>query len=271
MIITQMDRLFVSKMLSLKEFGYYSLAYTAGIAISLLQTSLNNAALPALAEAGSHGRAELAARYDKVSELTSFAVALPCALLVFFGFDILKAWVGEDAARHASEPLSLLAVGFFLNAAVSSAYLSAIAKRRADIPAAVNAASLVVYAPLLYWLILKWGPSGAAAGWAFFNASYIITFVPPVHGKVLHERLARWLWHALSAPILAAAIAVGAMKLAADAVGNPLFTWVALLLTVPIFALAAYFMISGSLRDAIRRTNLLGIVNPQRRAPSGQE
>jgi O-antigen/teichoic acid export membrane protein len=162
-------------------------------------------------------------------------------------------------------------VGFFLNAAVSSAYLSAIAKRRADIPAAVNAASLVVYAPLLYWLILKWGPSGAAAGWAFFNASYIITFVPPVHGKVLHERLARWLWHALSAPILAAAIAVGAMKLAADAVGNPLFTWVALLLTVPIFALAAYFMISGSLRDAIRRTNLLGIVNPQRRAPSGQE
>ena len=254
MAITQMDRLFVSKMLSLQAFGYYSLAYTAGIAISLLQTSINNASLPSLAEAASHGSEELAARYDKISEFTSFAVALPCALLVFFGGDILRAWVNEDAARNAALPLALLAVGFFLNAAVSSAYLASVATRRADIPAWVNAASALVYAPLLYLLIRAWGPAGAAAGWALFNGSYLLSFVPAVHGKVLHRSNLPWAWHALVAPLLAAIMSAGSLKLGAIYFATALATWSAVVAAIPVYAMLTYMLISPALKQAVRRT-----------------
>jgi len=157
MLLTQMDRIFVSKLLSLQAFGYYSLAYTAGIAISLLQLSINSATLPAYAEAASHGTGELAERYAKVSELMSFAAALPCFLLVFFGGDILKVWVSADAARGAGVPLMLLAAGFFVNAAVSNAYLAAVATRNAGIPAMVNAVGALLYAPALFALTRSFG------------------------------------------------------------------------------------------------------------------
>ena len=254
MVITQMDRLFVSKLLSLEAFGYYSLAYTAGIAISLLQTSINNAALPSLAEAAAIGKSELAARYRMLSELTSFTVALPCALLIFFGADILQVWVNDEAARNAGPVLVFLAVGFFLNAAVSSAYLSAVATRRADIPAWVNAGSLLLYAPLLYGLIEQWGASGAAIGWAIFNATYVLTLVPNVHRVVLRDALLPWLWHGLAAPLLAATIAVGSMRLLAAIVGLPLATWAALGLSLPLFGLIGYLLISPALRLALPGT-----------------
>ena len=258
MAITQMDRLFVSKMLSLQQFGYYSLAYTAGIAISLLQTSVNNAALPSLAEAASHGTPELAARYDKVSELTSFAVALPCALLVFFGGDILRVWVNQDAALNAGPPLAFLAIGFFINAAVSSAYLSTVATRNASIPATVNAIGAVLYAPLLFGLIKMWGPIGAATGWAIFNASYILTFVPTVHRKVLRETYAPWLLHGLVIPAATAGAAVGAMKFLSDLFGMTLITWAGFLLAIPLYAFLCYWLVTPPLRQAISQSGPLG-------------
>jgi O-antigen/teichoic acid export membrane protein len=266
MAITQMDRLFVSNMLSLKAFGYYSLAYTAGIAISLLQTSINNAALPALAEAASHGTGELGERYKKVSELTSFAVALPCALLVFFGADILRVWVNEDAAQNAGPVLALLAIGFFLNAAVSTAYLSAVATRHAEIAARVNALGALLYAPLLYGLIKMWGPVGAATGWAIFSASWILTFVPTVHRQILRKSYSSWLVHGLFIPMATGSAAVGAMKFIANLFGIPWVTWAGLLLALPLYAFLAYWVVSPSLKQAVLRTGPLGLILPSRRA-----
>jgi O-antigen/teichoic acid export membrane protein len=262
MLLTQMDRLFVSKMLSLEAFGYYSLAYTAGIAISLLQVSINNATLPAFAEAASHGTRELAARYAKVSEFTSFAVALPCFLLIFFGFDILRVWVSVDAARSAGMPLILLAAGFFINAAMSNAYLSSVATRNARIPAIVNAVAVLVYAPALFVLTKAFGTAGAAGGWLLLNVYYAWTLLPAVHRKVLGEPVLPWLWHALGAPALCALFAVGAMKLVANAIGGSVATWTAFVLAVPLYAVIGHQLISAPLRDALGRAGALAIFLP---------
>lgn len=265
MLITQMDRIFVSNMLSLEAFGYYSLAYTAGIAISLLQVSINNAALPALAEAASHSQNELATRYAKVSELTSFAVALPCFLLVFFGADILRVWVSEDAARGAGLTLTLLSIGFFINAAVSSAYLSAVATRQANIPATVNAIGALLYVPALYSLTKMFGAVGAASGWALLNLYYVLTLLPAVHRRILHVPLFSWLFHGFAAPILAGLLAVGTMKWIANSFDTPLVTWTAFALALPLYAALGYLLLSPSLKTALTRNGVLALLVPSSR------
>jgi O-antigen/teichoic acid export membrane protein len=268
MLLTQMDRIFVSKLLSLQAFGYYSLAYTAGIAISLLQLSINSATLPAYAEAASHGTGELAERYAKVSELMSFAAARPCFLLVFFGGDILKVWVSADAARGAGVPLMLLAAGFFVNAAVSNAYLAAVATRNAGIPAVVNAAGALLYAPALFALTRSFGTVGAAFGWVLLNLYYLPTLVTAVHRKVLHQPVLPWLWHGFAAPVIAGVAAVGAMKAGAVALGSPIATWAAFVAAVPIYALVAYALISPALRAVLHRQGGLALVLPFGRTSS---
>lgn len=265
MLLSQLDRILVSKLLSLQAFGYYSLAYTAGIAISLLQVSINNAALPAFAEAASHGTGELRMRYAKVSELTSFAVALPCFLLVFFGTDILRVWVNEDAAQGAGLPLALLSLGFFINAAMSNAYLSAVATRNAAIPAVVNAVGAVLYAPALYALTRGFGTVGAAAGWALLNLYYSLTLLPAIHRRVLDEPLFPWLWHGLAAPAATALVAVGGLKVIAGSLGTPLATWTAFVLAVPLYASLGYLLISPALRGALSRSGALAVFLPSSR------
>jgi O-antigen/teichoic acid export membrane protein len=260
-----MDRIFVSKLLSLQAFGYYSLAYTAGIAISLLQLSINSATLPAYSEAASHGTGELAERYAKVSELMSFAAALPCFLLMFFGGDILKVWVSADAARGAGVPLMLLAAGFFVNAAVSNAYLAAVATRNAGIPAMVNAVGALLYAPALFALTRSFGTVGAAFGWVLLNLYYLPTLVPTVHRKVLHQPVLAWLWHGFAAPMVAGVAAVGAMKASAVALGSPVATWAAFVAAVPLYVLIGYALISPALRAALHRQGGLALVLPSGR------
>jgi len=256
-LVTQMDRLFVSKMMSLEAFGYYSLACTAAAGIALLQISINNATMPAFAEAASHGTEELAARYAKVSEFTAFAVALPCFLVAMFAPEILRLWVSDGAARAAGLPLGLLLVGFFINAAISSAYLCSIATRNALIPATVNGLGALLYLPLLYVLIRSFGLTGAATGWLILNLYYVPTLVPAVHRRVLGQSALPWLWHGFAAPALVALISIGSMKMVAILAGSSVVTWIAFALAIPIYALLAYPLISAPLRKMVAPANAL--------------
>jgi O-antigen/teichoic acid export membrane protein len=261
MLLTQMDRLFVSKLLSLGAFGYYSLAYTTAIGISLLQVSINTASLPAFSQAAAQGgQGELRQRYGMASELMAYVTALPCCALIVFGADILRIWVGDDAARGASAALALLAAGSFLNAAVSNAYIAAVATRAAAIPAWVNAVGILAYAPLLYWLTARAGTSGAASGWVLLNLYYLFSLLPLVHGRVLGAPLGGWLWRCLALPALVAIAAFVPLKAAAALAGSGITTWVALALAILAYGLLSLAAMSRNLRDGLLDFGPIGAV-----------
>ena len=139
LVLSQADRIAVSKLLSLEAFGYYSIAYSASIVISLVQTSINSASFPAFSHSFSSGHdAELMSRYDKVSHLMGLVVALPCFVLVFFGHEILQLWISTTVADEASVTMAWLAMGFFLNAMVSNAYMAAVACGQPNLPLKIN-------------------------------------------------------------------------------------------------------------------------------------
>jgi O-antigen/teichoic acid export membrane protein len=266
MLITQLDRILVSKLLSLDALGYYTLAYTAGIGISLLQMSINTASLPAFAEAAAQQSEAFARRYSKVSELMAYAIALPSSVLIFFGSDILRVWVGADAARGAGTPLMLLAVGCFLNAVVSSAYIASVGTRRPDIPAAVNAIAILVYVPALYLLISAYGIIGAAACWMLLNIYYLCSLLPAVHHQVVHAPLAAWLWRCLALPALLAIAAFMPLKSASVWMSNEAATWVALAAAMAFYAVGGFLLMSSSLRAELSKFGFLSVIAPSKRA-----
>ena len=265
MLITQLDRIFVSKLLSLSALGYYTLAYTTGIAISLLQTSINTASLPAFAQAAAQDEASLVRRYMKVSELMAYFIALPSFILVFFGSDILRVWVGADGARGAGLPLMLLSVGFFINAIVSNAYIASVATRRANIPAIVNFVAILIYAPALYLLISRYGIAGAAFCWAVLNFCYLCSLVPAVHHKVVRAPLADWLWRCLAVPSLLAIAIFLPLKSASALLAHEAATWIALAIAIAIYAAGAFLLMSQNLRAELSKLGFLGVFTPSSR------
>jgi O-antigen/teichoic acid export membrane protein len=264
MLITQLDRILVSKLLSLSALGYYTLAYTAGIGISLLQMSINTASLPAFAQAAAQDEASLARRYMKVSELMGYFIALPSFILLFFASDILRLWVGPDAARGAGLPLSILSIGCFLNAVVSNSYVAAVATRKVRIPAVVNMIAVVIYLPALYLLIAGFGIVGAASCWALLNAYYLCSLLPAVHFRVVHAPLADWLWRCLAIPSLLAIAIFMPLKSAAAQIAIEAATWIALALAVVIYVAGAFLLMSPGLRTELSKFGLLAVIVPSR-------
>ena len=182
MLLTQIDRLAIGKLLGLEALGYYSVAYTAAMGLSLLQTAINNAALPAFASThGAGNGAALAGRYERISELMGFVLTPAALTLIFFGHDIFRIWVGAAVADAAYPTLGLLAGGFLLNAAFSSCYIFAVAAGEPLLFLRANLIGLLLFVPALLAGVLLGGIAGAAAAWLALNLYYLAHVLPRVH------------------------------------------------------------------------------------------
>jgi len=249
LLLTQSDRLVIGKLLDLQALGFYSLAYTVAVGGALMQTAINSAMLPAFAQA-SVEKSWASSRYNKASELMAFGLAPLCALLVFFGHDLLRLWVGLASADGAYAALAFLATGFFLNALVSNAYTVAVGFGRPDIPFKANLVVTLIYLPLLCVLTWKGGIVGAAIAWVALNLCYFFNLVPIVHCKLLELRTWVWLRQTVLPFVVAAAAAIGGAKALTFAIG-PAWALLCLALSVAIYFAIAFWQLSSESRDTI--------------------
>ncbi len=249
LVLSQADRLAVTKLLSLEALGYYSIAYNASIVISLVQSAINNASFPAFSHSFSSGQhAELLSRYNKTSQLMAVVVALPCFVLVFFGHEVLTVWINAKVADEAAFTMAWLAVGFFFNAVVSNAYMAAVACGRPDLPLKVNLLALMAYLPTLYWLVNAQGVSGAAMAYACLNAYYVFSMVPLVQARVMRQGFGIWLRENLLPFMLAGLIAFGGAKMLASSMQPGWLTVFPAVLGLAFYSVATWFLLSKSLR-----------------------
>jgi O-antigen/teichoic acid export membrane protein len=193
MVFTQADRIIISALRPLAELGYYSLAVSVVMSLSVIQGFITTAILPALAadySAGLGGR--LRERYAKATQALIYVITLPACILVFFGYDLLQAWTTTVAAEHAAVVLALLSVGFLFNASVSIAYTLAIASGHTHLPLRVNLLALIGYVPALYFATSRWGIVGAAVVWVFLNAYFLLTLLPLVETRIVRSSVSQW-------------------------------------------------------------------------------
>lgn len=191
--ITQLDRLLISKMLSLESLGYYALAYSAATAISMVLSALNSALMPSFAAAYANSTHEiLLQRYDSANRVTLFSTGLLSFALLFFGQPLLDLWINPIAAEGAWRALAILAIGFWLGGASSSSYNVGVACRQPNPLLRFGILSGIIYAPLLYGMIIWWGIEGAAFSWLLLNAGYVLVIVPLVHRSILNISYSPW-------------------------------------------------------------------------------
>jgi O-antigen/teichoic acid export membrane protein len=249
LVLSQADRFIVTKLLSLEALGYYSIAYNASIAISLIQSAINSATFPAFSHSFSCGQnTELQSRFGKASQLMGFVVALPCFALVFFGHEILQLWINARVADQVTLTMAWLALGFFVNAVVSNAYMAAVACGQPNLPLKINLLALVLYLPALYWLVQQYGIGGAAAAYAGLNVYYVLTLVPVVQARVMQQEMWKWLRTNLLPFVIAGAGTFGSAKILASAVQPGWQTLAVLALGVTMYATVAWFLLSDDLR-----------------------
>ncbi len=231
-VLTVTDRQMLGKMAGTEELGYYSIAYNFALGISMIQGFITSALMPALsADASSGSRDQLAARYEKGTQLLVFAATLPAALFICFSSELLGLVLRPAVVGHSAPLLAWLGAGFLISVVPAMPYTLAMATGNTRIPLLVNAAVIAVYLPVLFLLIRAHGGLGAAWAWIGLNTIYLIALPVLVQRRVLGQAAWRWFARAVAPFLVIAALCFGGARLLIAASG--------LTGSLPVLAVAA--------------------------------
>ncbi|MBI1822612.1 MAG: oligosaccharide flippase family protein [Nitrospirae bacterium] len=193
-ILTQLDKIILSKMLTLKIFGYYSLASTLGSGLLMFITPVFNTIYPRLSYLVALGdQAKLKHAYHLGSQVMAVLI-LPLALTIsYFSFDILFLWTSSrEIAQYASNIVSVLIIGTALNGLMNLPYALQLANGWTSIGLKINTFFIIIFIPMIYFLTRTYGPIGAASVWVILNGLYMIIGVPLTHQKLLKGESWEW-------------------------------------------------------------------------------
>jgi len=213
MLVHQTDKIAMSGMLPLKEYGYYVFAGTAASILQYLSGPIFATFFPAFSRKVLMGsESELVAQYHRASQVLAVAIVPAGAVLVLFSKQFVIAWTGNlDLAAHAGLLISLLGAGMTLHAMTTLSYSVQLAYGWTKLTMLANMAVFASLVLLLLATVPVFGAAGAAGAWMLVNALYLAGSVWIMHRHILAGEQSRWYLHDLlpaTAPVIVIALAV---------------------------------------------------------------
>ncbi len=194
-LVTQIDKLVLSKILPLADYGYFTLAVLLANGIMIVTGPVSSAIMPRMTRLQTEGKHdELIAVYRQATRLV-IVLATPVALvLVFFAPQVLWAWTGDAMLVEKAGPvLSLYAVGHAFLAVGAFPYYLQYAKGNLRLHLIGNALFVLFLIPSIIWAAKHHGMIGAGWAWLATNVIYFIFWTALVHRKFEKGLHVNWL------------------------------------------------------------------------------
>lgn len=247
-LLMQVDKLLLSKLVSLEDFGYYALAASAAGALYFLMAPIVTAVSPRLTElvAKSEER-EVIDTYHRASQGLAAALIPAALVMAAFADPLLYVWTGNVSLSQQTAPLlALLALGTMCNGFMHVPYTTQLAYGWTGFAVRVNIVAVCIIIPAILWAVPRFGAIGAAWAWLALNAGYVLIGIHFMHRRLLLREKWRWYRDAVFKPLLVGSIAVLVLRqwvtmpqdrapMAAVLAGIALLVTGAVLWTVPAF------------------------------------
>jgi O-antigen/teichoic acid export membrane protein len=176
-MMVYMDRFVIGALVSTTAVAYYATPYEVVTKIFIISGAVSAVMFPAFSAAGASDRQRSSMLYRR-GMTYMFALMLPLiAVLMFVAKPGLSLWLGADFAAHSYQVAQLLLVGTFGLAMESLPFVLIQGLGRPDIPAKINLLEIPFYAVGLYWLIEKYGVTGAALAWVLRGTVDALAFI----------------------------------------------------------------------------------------------
>lgn len=207
LLITQIDKVILSKMLSLEEFGYYTLASLLAVSLFMLVSPITKAWFPVLTQLKAvDNQAGLALKFHQGAQIVSVVAGSASLVLIFQGETFLRLWTQDDVLSSNVAPvLRLLAFGYLLNMMVWIPFETQMAHAAVSLPVKTNLVAVVFMVPAVTVLTYYFGAIGAAMAWVLLNLGYILISVQLMFRTILPNEKWRWYFEDIIIPLLPAA------------------------------------------------------------------
>ena len=186
-MLTQADKLLVSRLFSLRKFGYYALAWSVANVPIIIAGCVFNVAFPRMSALVSAGDKDaISQSYHRSSQLMAVLIFPVAAVLSLFPYELLRLWTGNNETAASTAPvLSMLVIGSAINAVLYLPYTLQLAFGWTKLPFLAGVASISILVPLMFPMTKHFGLVGAASIWAILNVLNMLIVVPIMHRRLL--------------------------------------------------------------------------------------
>ena len=186
-ILTQLDKLILSSVLNLSDYGIFSIAVLGSTAISYILTPIISLVLPRFTELYSkYGSVERINLYTDFTKCIVFISSLLSFFVIFNARNIIFLWTGDmKLADEAYLILIIYTIGYLFQSISGVSYFIQYASGNMNYHVRGSLYTVIIYLPLVYILSIKYGALGAGISWILINLIYLLIWVPYINSKII--------------------------------------------------------------------------------------
>lgn len=194
-LITQSDKLILSGILELSEYGHFTLSVLLASGILMINIPVTNSILPRLARLHAENKHDELLRIYKNTTMLVCILGVSASLVVaIYAEPLLLIWTGDaEVSASASPILSLYAIGNGLLAVSAFPYYLQYAQGRLKYHFWGNIVMFFMLIPTIIVLARNFGGVGAGYAWLIVNVFYLFVWTALVHHKLIPGLHLSWL------------------------------------------------------------------------------
>jgi O-antigen/teichoic acid export membrane protein len=203
-ILTQADKVILSNVLNLADFGIYAVAGTLATGLYMLISPMYSVMYPRFSSLVHAGDTPKLIDLFHTSSQVMAALVMPVAMVIaVYAHEVLFIWTGNAGlSQQGAYILALLIFGNACNGLMNMPYALQLASGWTKLAFWVNVGAIAVLVPVIWWAALSFGAVGGAAVWALLNLSYVILTPQIMHRRLLLGEKIAWYWAGVVLPVL---------------------------------------------------------------------
>jgi len=207
-ILTQMDKIILSKLLPLEMFGYYSLASMVAMSPTRIFTPVFFSIYPRFTQLVSiNDMDELKRLYHKSCQFIAVLILPITIVIALFSYEVILLWTQNAITAEKTHLIvSILICGTALNGLITPPYALQLAFGWTKLCVIKNIIAVIIMVPLIIFLAMQYGAVGASSAWVLLNIGYVIFEIPVMHRKILRKEMWRWYWQDVCLALVTSAL-----------------------------------------------------------------
>lgn len=253
-LFSHIDKVILSRLLTLEKFGYYTLAATIANALFHITVPVYSVCFPRFSQLiALHDMKSLKHVYHSGCQLMS-ALVIPSSLfLILFSKEFLFLWTqSQETVNNTNLLVKLLVTGTMLNALLYLPTALQYSFGWTRLTFYLNLLSFFLMVPLVYLTASHFGAEGAACSWVLINALLLFSTIYLMHRRIVQKEKTIWIMKDVGLPLSASLSVMGIGRILIDVKNNNILSVVQLCALFLVSLLAALF-VSTQMRHSVRR------------------
>jgi len=209
-MMSQTDKLVMSYILSLNEYGYYMLVAVVANGLIRITAPVSQAILPRMVDLVANEKIEqMLSLYRNATQFIAVIIFPLAGFIALFSTELLFVWTGDyNAALWGGEILAWFALGNGILAISAFQFYLQYAYGKLAWHVVYSSIAVLVQTPIIIYAAFQYGAKGVAITWFVLRLLSFMIWPPLVHHKFAPGIHRKWLLLDIAPIFLSTAIAI---------------------------------------------------------------